>query len=91
MQIQLEAAFEGVAFSPNSKYLAVGYTDGTITLWNIALKQKILEVTQGAKIKGISFSPDSEVLVLCSVDGTFSPLGHLFGTSTFTYKGGSAR
>src|SRR5205823_9644803 len=56
-----------VAFSPDGKYRAVGYTgdnDARVRLWNVALKKEV--TTLEMEIAGevcVTFSPDGKFLV----------------------------
>lgn len=54
-----------VTFSPDGRYFASGNRDGSITLWNSDLIEKVgnqaLKYEQG-KVRSMAFSPDSRIL-----------------------------
>ncbi|HEU0001232.1 MAG TPA: serine/threonine-protein kinase [Ktedonobacteraceae bacterium] len=69
-----------LAWSPDNKHLAVGFTDGTITVWNISAG--VAESTfsgSNSTIENMAWSPDGlliassgvgEALRICKTDGT---------------------
>ncbi|MGD0702341.1 MAG: helix-turn-helix domain-containing protein [Trebonia sp.] len=65
----------GLAFSPDSKMLAVGSADKTVRLWNVARPAHPVQI--GAPLTGpsgyvwaASFSPDGKTLAVGVTDGT---------------------
>lgn len=63
-----------VAFNPKGRFVAVGYQDGTLMVWDLNklnedpthLPQRFLE--HGAKISDLAFSNDGSMLVVGSLD-----------------------
>jgi WD40 repeat protein len=53
-----------VAFSPDGSRLATGSRDGRLTLWDLASRQRLSEVTshEGALVWTVAFSPDGKRL-----------------------------
>jgi WD40 repeat protein len=57
-----------LAFSPDSRLLAVGRADGTVNLWDVASHQLAANLDRQAEgVKSIGFSPDSKTLAVYSV------------------------
>jgi WD40 repeat protein len=66
-----DAAF-AVAFSPDSKTVAVGYSGGTVRVWDVLSHQQIGEPLKGdfsSDIKSVAFSHDGSLLAAASSDG----------------------
>ncbi|HLO28594.1 MAG TPA: AAA family ATPase [Anaerolineales bacterium] len=61
-----------VAFSPDSKILAAGSEDGTVTLWDTGTHQPIGQPLKGHRhyVTGVAFSPDGKLLASSSGDRT---------------------
>lgn len=60
---------QGLAWSPNGKYLAVGSSDKTVKVWDMNSRQKISTLighTDG--VESVTWSPDSERLAAGSSD-----------------------
>ncbi|QYS98138.1 hypothetical protein H0G86_005333 [Trichoderma simmonsii] len=62
---------KSLAFSPDGSYLASGYGNGTICLWDAVTgaKQRILE-GHGSGVRSIDFSPKEQLIASGSGDGT---------------------
>ncbi|KAL6811264.1 hypothetical protein GGI42DRAFT_340009 [Trichoderma sp. SZMC 28013] len=62
---------QSLAFSPDGSYLASGFEDGSIWVWDAVTgtKQRILEGHEGS-VNSISFSPKGELIASWSTDGT---------------------
>lgn len=61
--------YTSIAFSPDSKQVALGDQDGTLRLLEVpSMKLKKEVLTHGARITGIGFSNDNETIVTTSVD-----------------------
>src|SRR5207245_1280824 len=53
----------GVTFSPDGKTLATSGADGTIKLWNVALKQEVATLRgHTGPVESVAFSPDGKTL-----------------------------
>lgn len=52
-----------VAFSPDSKFLAMGTHSGDIFVWDFAQKKKILVGDHKDVVTGLQFSPDGQCLI----------------------------
>lgn len=66
-----------LALSPNGRYLAIGYSDGVIRIWDFtesSVLNYIPEAQQyhGAKIQDLQFSANSKMLAAASLDKTAS-------------------
>jgi WD40 repeat protein len=64
-----------VAFSPDGKLLAAGYSDGDARLWNPATGQTVaVPLPSGTgsagSVSGVAFSPDGKFLATADTDGT---------------------
>jgi len=61
-----------VAFSPDSKQIAAGMSDGTLRLWSVATGEAVRRFAgHQAEIKAIAISPDGQRLISGSADQTF--------------------
>lgn len=59
-----------VRYSPNGKYLAIGYFDGMLKLTNIQTLESIQIEAHEDEIRSIGFSPTGDSLITGSWDGT---------------------
>jgi WD40 repeat protein len=60
-----------VAFSPDGRVVAVGSSDGTVSLWNVTTRKEIRETTPGSEsVETVAFAADGQVLVTAGDDGT---------------------
>ncbi len=55
-----------LAFTPDSRRLATGSSDGTIKIWDAATGHELLSLSVGASVGWLAFSPDSQELV-CTI------------------------
>ena len=69
--LRYNATVSTIAFSPNSRWIAGGSSDGTIRVWDAGTGERIYEFTEDtAPIWKLEFSPDSKLLLSLSLDGT---------------------
>jgi hypothetical protein len=67
-----------VATSPNGRYLALGYSDGTVRIWDFLGEQRIIsnipeaQNYHAANIHDLAFSNDSRMLGVASMDQSAS-------------------
>jgi WD40 repeat protein/transcriptional regulator with XRE-family HTH domain len=71
-EFRLVGKINGVAISPDGKYLAAGSVDnGNVSLWDLASGQSIRVFTgHTADVGGVAFSPDGKYLAAASRDST---------------------
>ena len=65
-----EASVFGVAFSPDSRWLASGSLDHTVRLWEIATGRSRVLTGHGDLVANVAFTPDGRSLLSTSNDGT---------------------
>ena len=69
--LRYNATVSTIAFSPNSRWIAGGSSDGTIRVWDAGTGERIYEFTEDTEpIWKLEFSPDSKLLLSLSLDGT---------------------
>ena len=62
---------DAVAFAPDGKTLATGSHDGTVKLWNVAVKEEVATLMgHTAPVYSVAFSPDRNTLASAGGDGT---------------------
>lgn len=60
-----------VGLSPDGKLLVCGYEEGSVGIWEVASRQRVLELHgHRAMVYTVAFSPDSRTVVSGSSDGT---------------------
>ena len=58
-----------LAFSPDSKTLAIGALDRTIKLWNLAARQEVISlIGHSSYVWGLAFSTDDRILASTAFD-----------------------
>ncbi|KUM59230.1 hypothetical protein ACN42_g7910 [Penicillium freii] len=64
----------GLAFSPNSKLLAVSlsqsFSRGNLSLWDIETAKKLSEIVPNDRIRSMAFSPDGTMLASTNSNGS---------------------
>ena len=69
--LRYNATVSTIAFSPNSRWIAGGSSDGTVRVWDAGTGERIYEFTEDNEpIWKLEFSPDSKLLLSVSLDGT---------------------
>ncbi len=58
------------SFTPDGKYIATGYKDGKVIIWNLSGKQQFIFLAHQGEITHMSFSPDGQLFATAGVDGT---------------------
>jgi WD40 repeat protein len=79
-----------VAWSPNSRYIASGYRNGIVDVWDIST-QKLITTYKGHidDVYAVAWSPDGQYLASGGVDHTVQVWQALTGHLLFTYRGHS--
>jgi WD40 repeat protein len=83
-RIVTSQGLRSVAFSPDGSLLAIGGTDGTVRLWNIAQWREVRSLNGGdGTIVALAFTPDGGTLAAAGSDGKIAlwhpALGDLLG------------
>jgi WD40 repeat protein len=66
-----DAPTYAVAFSPDGRFLAAGYADGSFQVWNLSSGEPVVSCRTGKRATlSVVFDPDGHHLVSCHVDGT---------------------
>jgi WD40 repeat protein len=61
----------GLAYSPDSRYLARARTDGTVRVWDALHAQRLYDLNDHhGPAWQVAFSPDSQTLASCGTDKT---------------------
>jgi transcriptional regulator with XRE-family HTH domain len=83
-----------VAFSPDRKTLAIGNSDGTVQLWNLATSRPVVTLHATSArygADGVAFSPDGKLLASGDGDGTVRLWDLATGRPVVTLHATSAR
>jgi len=73
---------DAVAFSPDSKLVAIGLDDATAKVYSTATFELLFTITgHSSAIRGLSFSPNGEFLFTCSDDNTIQQFSLIKGSS----------
>jgi WD40 repeat protein len=72
IQLPHEAIVYSVAFSPNSKTIVSGDSDGTLRLWDVGTGQLVGQLLRAHKslVSSVAFSPDGKTILSGSLDNT---------------------
>lgn len=62
------------AISPDDKYISVGYTNGSIRIWDVEYEEDITIIDNCDIINTPTFTPDGQSMVLINKDGTLKYL-----------------
>jgi WD40 repeat protein len=65
-----ETAVNGVAFSPDGRYLATAARNGVARLWEMASGRQVAAMAHDKPLNGLAFSPDGRYLATASNDHT---------------------
>ena len=74
-------------FSPDSRSLITGSTDGTAKTWDVRTGKNLLTLTHSGKIFDVAFSPDGETIATGSTDETVKVWNAAKGHHLATLKG----
>ncbi len=81
-------AVASVDFSPDSRYLASGSEDGTLTVWDLSTGKAWKDLTEPyTQISRVRFSPDGNFLAAASRSKTIKLWGITPVQKLFTYRG----
>ena len=70
MRVQFEDRVSSVAFSPNSRWLAVASFDGSTRVIETATGAEVSKASFGWGVTSVDFSPDGRWLAAASFDNT---------------------
>ena len=70
VSVQHKDKVYGVAFSPDSKYLATASADKTACIWEVETGDEVQCVSHKSPVNAVAFSPDGDYLATASDDGT---------------------
>jgi WD40 repeat protein len=65
-----DSAVNGVAFSPDGRYLATAARNGVARVWELASGRQVAGMAHDKPLNGLAFSPDGRRLATASNDGT---------------------
>ena len=77
-----------VAFSPNGQYLAIGSSQDSVQVWNVATVKNVYTYANSATdVYAVAWSPDGKRIASGSGDGLVEVWDALTGDHVYTYRG----
>jgi len=58
------------SFTPDGKYIATGYKDGKVIIWNLSGKQQFIFLAHEGPVTHMSLSPDGQLFATAGLDDT---------------------
>lgn len=68
-------------FSPDGRFLAVGFSDGRLLVWDFEKRKPVLQIPHGYHLFAVDFAPDGQRLATAQADGWVTVFDLLENTS----------